>query len=430
MPARRISSILARVQRFLLGWAAIGLFLGASAGAQAQGRVPVAVLPFGGPGATAARRAAIGVLETEPRVTVTDEGIADAAAERTGAGSSGASGVEGFARQIQARVVIQGVLSGRGARRRLTLTARDAHGADIATRTTRMRGGAAGRRAIAAALDGLLDTALASLPPDRPRERSVTEEPPPPPPEPPSEPTSFGDDPAILAITVTGALRSRSASIHLDDSSVRTYDASPYFELGGRVELRPLAHQADYGRGLYVYAEAGGALGLASRRPDGSSVTTTFYRLALSAGYLVPVGEIVEVGVGVGAGWDAFQLAGDPAMPTVMPTVEYPYLRPAARARFRVMGETVVIGLEGGYRVLFAREGLSSAFGRTGASFGWDVGGSLSGTLDVGLVYSVEAGFTQYQHSFDSRSAGDIGQGVSGTDGGYRFSVGVGYAFR
>jgi hypothetical protein len=415
-----------RVRWLLLVGATITLLSGAVAEARAQSRFPVAVLPFAGPGGTAARRTAIAVLETEPRVTVTDEGIADAAAERTGAGPSGAQGVEGFARQIQVRLVIQGVLTGRGARRRLALTARDATGRDVATQSTRMRGGAAGRRAIAQALDALLDTALASLPADRPRERSVIEEPPPPPPPPPTEPASFGDDPAVLAILVTAGLRARDTTIHLDDGSVRTYDASPYFELGARVELRPLAHERSYARGVYVHADVGGAVALSSRRADGTSVPTSFYRLGASVGYLIPIGDVVEVGPGIGAGFDAFQLADN----ATVPTIEYPYLRPALRGRFRLMGETIVLGIEGGFRVLFGREGLSSAFGSRGDSFGWDLGGGLSGTFDFGLTYSVEAGFTQYQHSFDSASAGFIGQGVSGTDGGYRFLVGLGYAIR
>lgn len=405
--------------------AVVGLVLSTAVGAHAQSRIAVGVLPFSGPGATAARRTAIAVLETEPRVTVTDEGIADAAAERTGAGATGAAGVEGFARQIQVRVVIQGVLSGRGARRRLVLTARDASGRDIASQTARMRGGAAGRRAIAAALDALLDTALASLPPDRPPERSVREQAPPPPPPPPPEPAGFGADPPILTITLTGALRSRGAVVHLADSTSRTYDVSPFFELGGRVELRPLAHQHDYARGVYAVASAGGAVGLSSRRNDGTQVSTTFYQLAISAGYLVPIGDIVEVGAGFGAGWDAYQLADN----ATMPTVEYPYLRPALRARFRLVGETIVVGIDAGYRGLLGREGLSSAFGVDGASFGWDASGSLSGTLDFGLAFAIEAGFVQYQHSFAEGSSWFIGQGTQGTDGGYRFSAAVGYAF-
>ncbi len=414
------------MRRFLLAAAAIGLIWAVSLGASAQARVPVAVLPFSGPGGTAARRTAISVLETEPRVTVTDEGIADAAAERTGAGSGGAQGVEGFARQIQVRVVIQGTLSGRGARRRLALTARDAHGAEIATHATRMRGGAAGRQAISESLSALLDTALASLPAERRHERPVQDAPPPPPPPEPEPTPSFGEDPPVLTLLVTAGARARDAIIHLDDSTVRTYDASPYAELGGRVEIRPLAHEQSYARGVYFVAEAGGSIALSSRRMDGTSVSTTFYRLAASVGYLVPIGDRVELGPGLGAGWDAFQLADNQAMPTV----EYPYLRPALRLRIRLMGETIVAGLEGGFRVLFSREGLSSAFGTHGDGFGWDVGGGLSGALDFGLAYWVEAGFTQYVHSFDASRPGFLGQGVNGTDGGYRFLVGLGYSIR
>ena len=431
MLARSFSSILARVRRFLLVSTLIGLWL-MSAMAAAQSRVAVAVLPFEGPGGTAARRSAIAALETEPRVTVTDEGIADAAAARTGAGPTGASGVSGFARQVQARIVIQGTLSGRGRGRRLTLTARDANGASIATEAARLRGGAAARHAISSALRSLLDTALASLPSDRPREHTVSQEEGVPEldePTPAPSPTgAFGADPALLAMTISAGIRARDASIHLDDMTVRTYDASPYFELGGRVELRPLAHQQDYSRGLYAIAEAGGAIGLSSGVPGmpDARVSTTFYRLAASLGYLVPVGEIVEVGADFGGGYDAFQLANNGAMPTV----EYPYLRPGVRARFRAIGETFVLGISGGYRALLGREGLGSAFGHSGGSFGWDLGGGISGAFDIGITYSLEAGFTQYAHSFDVPDPGFLGQGVRGTDGGYRLLVGLGYSVR
>jgi len=431
MPVRSISSILARVRSALGVLVSLGVSLGLCASAAAQARVPVAVLPFDGPGGTAVRRSAIAELETESRVTVVDEGIADAAAARTRAGAAGSAGVEGFARQLQVRVVIQGTVSGRGRRRQLVLTARDANGNGIATQTARFRGGAAGTRAIASALRALLDTALASLPPDRPREPAVAQEegvpelpdmPPPPP-----EHGAFGEDPAILALTFMAGARSRDATIHLDDTTTRTYEISPYLELAGRAELRPLAHEQSYARGLYVYAEAGGSIGLASHPPGSTTnVATTFYRLAASVGYLVPIGDVLELGVGIGAGYDAFQVADN----GVLPTVEYPYLRPAIRGRVRALGEMLVIGVEGGYRALFGREGLSSAFGPDGQSFGWDVGGTLSGAFDIGLSYWLEGGFTQYVHSFDAGNAGFLGQGTHGNDGGYRFLVGVGYAVR
>jgi hypothetical protein len=425
------SSILARVRAPLASFVVV-LVAGLPAAAAAQGRVPVAVLPFGGPGGTAARRTAIAALENEPRVTVTDEGIADAAAARAGATASGATGVDAFARQLQVRVVIQGTLGGRARSRQLSLTARDAHGAGIATQTVRIRGGAAGRRAIEGALRSLLDTALASLPPERPPvvATAAQEEGPPPiedgPPYEPLPTRPFGEDPAILTLLVMGGARSRDMSIRLDDGTTRSYEVSPYFDLAGRAELRPLAHEQNYARGLYVVAEAGGAIALSSRAPGATSmVSTNYYRIAGSVGYLVPIVDVLEVGVGVGGGYDAFELGDN----TALPTVAYPYLRPAARVRVRAIGEALVIGAEGGYRALFSRDGLSSSFGPNGSSFGWDIGGTVSGMFDIGLSYWVEGGFTQYVHQFDL-GPGTLGQGNHGADGGYRFLVGLGYSVR
>ena len=179
---------------------------------------------------------------------------------------------------------------------------------------------------------------------------------------------------------------------------------------------------------LVVQREAGGAVGLSSQHTDATGaatrVSTTYYHLAASVGYLVPIEGLIEVGAGIGAGYDAFQLENN----GTLPTVEYPYLRPAVRLRVRALDELVVVSIEGGYRALFSRDGLGERFGAGGASFGWDVSGGISGTLDFGGFYVVEAGYAQYVHSFGG--GGSTGVGTSGTDGGYRIALGVGYAIR
>ena len=53
----------------------------------------------------------------------------------------------------------------------------------------------------------------------------------------------------------------------------------------------------------------------------------------------------------------------------------------------------------------------------------------MTGTFDFGLYYGVEFAWVQYVHNFGG-AAGTIGSGASGSDGGYRFTLSVGYAIR
>jgi hypothetical protein len=415
-------------------WAAAVVWLVASSAFAQSGAtpgVPVAVLPFDGPGATGARSAVAAVLGDDARVEVLDLARTDEAATREGASADGEAGIEAVAGALEARLVVQGTVTGRGARRTVSLVARDASGRLVAAERARL---APGRRALATAIDSLLDAALPSLPaaatPHEEAPRETTHPEPSVTPASPSAPATasttdaFGEDPALLTLTIAPALRSREASITLDDATTRGYAASPYFELGGAIELRPLAHEHSYARGVFARAEAGGALALASRRADGTSVTTTFYRLSLALGYLVPIERVLELGAGIGGGWDAFQLAAN----QTMPTVEYPYLRALVRARVRIFGELLVADVEAGYRGIFGREGLSTAFGAQGDGFGWDVVARIAGTVDLGVCWAVEGGYAQYVHAF--AGGGALGNGTRGTDGGYRVAASVGYAFR
>jgi hypothetical protein len=409
--------------------------------AAAQDPVATAVLPFEGSGGLVVRRSVVSVLEDMSEIAVMDEGLVDAAVERSGTSSTGPEGVDGLARQLSVRLVIQGEVAGRAARRSLDLVARDATGRQVATEHTRLPAGGAGRRALADALRQLVDAALPQLPAEReePHERTVSTRPttvePTPEPTPsesaPLPPTSvatgeWGADPALLTIAAGIVIRSREASVSLTDGTTRSYGLSPYVEVHARIETRPLAHEHNYARGLYAYGEFGYGLGLTStRNTGGEAVSTNFYRFGIHAGYLIPIAQLFEVGAGIGFGWEAYELGPNPAMPTAT----YPYLRPAIRARVRTIGEMIVLNVEAGYRALFGRGALSEGFGPGGDSFGYDVGGGVSGTFDFGLFYAVDFAWVQFVHNFSGTPA-SIGSGQSGTDGGYRFTLSIGYALR
>lgn len=237
--------------------------------------------------------------------------------------------------------------------------------------------------------------------------------------------SSFGAPVPIFTAALGLGIRSRDTSVDVAGGMARTYHANPFVELYARLELRPLGNDAGYGRGLFLWGDFGYALGLASRLPDTTRVDATFLRFSIHAGYLVPIDRFFEVGASVGFGWEHYDLGTN----AVLPTIDYPYLRPAVRVRIRLVEEWLVLGLDAGHRALFSRDGLGGAFGAGGDSFGLDGMLSLSGATDFGLAWSVEGGWAQYFHSF-SGAPGTLASGTHGQDGGYRIYVSVGYAFR
>lgn len=237
--------------------------------------------------------------------------------------------------------------------------------------------------------------------------------------------TSFGVAVPIFTAAAGIGIRSRDTSVDVAGGMARTYHASPFVELYARLELRPLGSDPGYGRGLFLWGDFGYALGLASRLPDTSRVDATFLRFSVHAGYLVPIDRFFEIGASIGFGWEHYDLGTN----TVLPTIDYPYLRPALRVRVRLVDEWLVLGLDAGYRALFSRDGLGGAFGSGGDSFGLDGMLSVSGATDFGLAWALEGGWAQFFHSF-SGMPGTLASGTRGEDGGYRIYVSVGYAFR
>lgn len=383
--------------------------------AEAQ-RTGVVVMPFDGPGSAAIRRQVHEALTRDERL--------DVAPLDRGAPS--------------ARVLVSGTVTGRGARQRLELVASDAEGRELATRSGRIGRGAAHRRTIEDATRALMDEALARLP----RER---EAPRPAPSSPPPEATS--DESTALApaesqetgeLTRRGSLpllsalagivaRNRTAEIRLGNGGSQLYDSGFYVEVAARLELRPLAADSGLARGLYLRADYAHAVGLGTQ--DCGSGTcmryeTVFFRIAGDLGFLFPLGDVVEFGLGVGFGFDAYQIADN----RVLPGVEYPYLRPAVRGRVRIVEETVVIDGEVALRSLFGRERLSASFGADGDSFGMDAGLGLGGVFDFGLAWRLDLTWASYWHQF--AGAGSLQSGQNGVDQGVRIGAMLGYGLR
>lgn len=403
MPTMRPLSWLA----FLLAAAA---FLLPSTGSAQRG-IGAVVMPFDGPGSDAVRGQVHDALAEDPRLVVAplDEGASDA------------------------QVLISGSTSGRAARRTFELVASDAQGTELATQSGRVGRGAAGRRAVADATRALMDTAIARLPPPPSsatteiETETETETETQPPPQEAGPTTSPGSDPAIVAILAGAVFRNRTADVRLENGGSQIYDSGFYVELAAGLEIRPLAHDPGMGRGLFLRASYAHAVGLGTQ--DCGSGTcqrydTTFFRAYGDVGFLFDLGRVVELGAALGFGYDAYQIADN----RVMPGVEYPFLRPGIRGRIRVLEEMVVIDADVGFRALFGRDRLGTAFGPTGDSFGMDAGLGVTGIFDFGLMYRADFTWASYWHSFGG--GGTLQTATSGTDQGIRIGVMLGYGFR
>ena len=374
-------------------------------------------------------RSFLRALEDNGFVSVVSEAELDAAA---------ATDPVALARATSADLVIAGTVTGSRRSRRLEVVASDGEGRELARQTIAVRSGGAGRRALDQGISDLLAAALpalaASPPPEAPTpvpmagealdasEDEPAERPAPAPPSRASD-GELGPNPPLLALRVGVVVRTRDAETLLLAGSPRSWRSEPvYVELHAGVELRPLASADDLSRGLYLRAEFAAAVGLGSRDPMGRDVSTQFFRAGGDVGYLAPVGPVVEVGGGLGFGWDAYLLGANPNYPSV----ELPHLRPHLRSRLRLAGELVVIGVEAGLRIPVDRGALTAAFGQ-GDTLGFDAGASVGGAADFGLSYALDLSWAGYWHGFSG--GGAIGTGVNGVEHGFRLLVAAGYAF-
>ncbi len=378
----------------------------------AQRGVGAVVMPFDGPGSEAVRGQVHDALAEDPRLDVAplDEGAPDA------------------------RVLVSGSTAGRATRRTFELVASDAQGTELATQSGRVGRGAAGRRAVADATRSLIDNAIARLPAEPSQAETSTEIEPAdttetqtPPVEAGPTTTNAATDPPIVGILVGAVFRNRTADVRLENGGSQIYDSGFYVELAAGLEIRPLAHDPGLGRGLFLRASYAHAVGLGTQ--DCGSGTcqrydTTFFRAYGDVGFLFDLGRVVEIGAGLGFGYDAYQIADN----RVMPGVEYPFLRPGIRGRIRVLEEMVVLDADVGFRALFGRDRLSTAFGPTGDSFGIDAGLGVTGIFDFGLMYRADFTWASYWHSFGG--GGTLQTATSGVDQGIRIGVMLGYGFR
>jgi hypothetical protein len=409
----------------------------AAASASAQEPPPTAVAPFEGRLAPTMRRAVEQAIEEQ--AAIVDADTVSEAAESAGVSGLESNGVPQLASATGAQLVVQGEVSGSRRSQSIELVVRAADGTELARGRATYRRGRAHRARFDRGVRRVFEEGLAALASHRPQAEEVVERPPREEEAEPPPPSVRPDDGLALAtILASVTLRGRSTRIELGTGMPpRLYESGAYAELGLALEVRPLASQADLSRGLFLQGSFGHSVGLGSRvdsptcnadpSAPGCSVTTNFVRFQLGAGWLAPIGDAVELGVGLSGGLDGYYLS----MNTVLPTAEYAFVRPGARGRIRILEEALVVDAEVAYRGVVGIGDLAGSFGESYGAHGVDVGVGVGGNLHtvnaLGFAWGVRFDWVGYFLSFAGPASDRMA--TSGNESSWRVSLFAGWSF-
>lgn len=383
----------------------------------------VLVVPFVGRRAGAAQRDVERVVRD--RADLVEPREASRAARAAGVRGLDEEGVASLAAEVGATLVLQGTLGGSRGAPELTLRVRGPDGMALVRGQIPYRA-RRGRDELERAVASLLDRAQAArAPPAAPEPLAG------PALAPVADPEPAGPDDglAAFAIEVGLALRTRDADINLLGGGTRRYASGLYPELVVGLELRPMAHHAHLGRGVFLVGSFGHSLGLGSEElTTGARVPTNFVRAAFGAGWLASLGDVVELGFGLTFGYDGYHLAPN----AVMPTAEYFTLRPGLRGRVRLAGETLVLDVDAGYRGVLGVGALATTFGDQAGAHGADVGVRLGGNLlkAAGLGFTWGLRFDWVGTFLDFGGAASDALGTRGSESALRFTALLGWSVR
>ncbi|MCZ7682692.1 MAG: hypothetical protein M5U28_29415 [Sandaracinaceae bacterium] len=224
-------------------------------------------------------------------------------------------------------------------------------------------------------------------------------------------------------------MRTRDAEIQLVAPGTRRYASGAFPEIVLAVEARPFALESHLGRGLFIHGAFAHSVGLGSQTMGtADAVGTNFVRFALGAGWLAPLGDAAELGLGLAVGYDGYHLGPN----VVLPTAEYVYLRPALRGRVRIVREAFVVDAELGYRGVVGLGAIGPSFGAEAAAHGVDVGvgvgGNLTTVAELGFTWAARFEWVGYFLSFAGN--GTDANAQSGAESAVRGVLLLGWSFR
>jgi hypothetical protein len=173
---------------------------------------------------------------------------------------------------------------------------------------------------------------------------------------------------------------------------------------------------------VFVRVAFGSSVGLDSDREDPSlgTLSSWFVHFLADAGAKLVVDETVELGLALGGGLDRYDIAFN----ELLPTTEYPLVRPAVLTAIRLLGTQLVLDAELGVRIALGVGELESVYGVRHEQLGFDAALRLRGVVDPGFAWMLEGGVRRTWLSFE-RTGGT----VTGTDGGWHLTALAGWAF-
>lgn len=417
---------------------------GARASAQDANRTGV-VLRFSGSRGSQARRQV--VAAAEDRLQLLERREVEGRARDLGADLDDGPGMASVARELGIAVFVSGRVRGRGSRGRTVIRVHDALGNEVAMREGPAPIGRSRQSRIRRAASEALDQALAAIAEreaqeaaereaaeraaaeaaERERLARLAQEQE----EEEEDEASEGGLPRFVAMIGFDG-RTRDAAVDLFDGGGRDYESGVFGSLTLQLSSFPLGNRSGAERGLYAQVDFGVSLGLKSQEAlaDGSFgpvLSSQSLQFGIHVGYLYPVGDDdARLGALVGFGVDGFSIGENGSMPSS----KYSYLRIGLAGDVRLYEDLLRARVDVGYRITFGVGQLTPTFGQDASAGGFDLGLSLLGALDMGVVFGARFGFTRYGIDFTGDPSPDHPANADAetmTDKSLNFGVQVGY---
>jgi len=236
----------------------------------------------------------------------------------------------------------------------------------------------------------------------------------------------------VFEIFVGGGPRLRNIDFNVGDGSGgtenRNFDSGAYADVGGYFLVRPLGRSDNPAlQGIVIQGDGGVGFGL-NAQPQGTGITNnvTTWRALGQVGYLYPLIKGLQVGGLVGAGVDTFDIDVN----SVLPSIQYIYVRVGAALSYMVFKDFLGFRVDGGFRKPFSFGDLEAAFGNNSSAIGFDATAMVGGKLDIGFTYGFRFIWEYYKLDFsgatDPQQPSFSGGPGSGTDSAmtYQFLVG------
>ncbi len=236
----------------------------------------------------------------------------------------------------------------------------------------------------------------------------------------------------VFEIFVGGGPRLRNIDFNVGDGSGgtenRTFDSGAYADVGGYFLVRPLGRSDSPAlQGIVIQGDGGVGFGL-NAQPQGTGITNSVstWRALGQVGYLYPLRKGLQVGGLVGAGVDTFDIDVN----SVLPSIQYIYVRVGAALSYMIFKEFVGFRVDGGFRKPFSLGDVEDAFGNNSSAIGFDATAMVGGKLDIGFTYGFRFIWEYYKTDFsgatDPQQPSFSGGPGSGTDSAmtYQFLVG------